>query len=229
VGAGPASVAFALSFTSGGGIMIGLAIGAGAVALAGRTTDHLVETALTAVAAYGSFLLAEHFHCSGVLATVAAGLLMGNVALREGAQLSVISEETRQFLIDFWEFGAFLANSFVFLLIGVTVARIPFVTLGLSQLMVAVALVLAGRLLTVYPLCVFFRRSRWNIPLREQHILWWGGLRGALALALALALPPTLAFHSEILVATFGVVTFSVIVQGLTMPMLLRILRLLPG
>ncbi|MGD0142835.1 MAG: cation:proton antiporter, partial [Rhizomicrobium sp.] len=86
---GAASVATALSLTSGGGIAIGLAVGATAIALAGRTTDHLVETALTTVAAYGSFLLAEHFHCSGVLATVAAGLLMGNVAVREGARLSV--------------------------------------------------------------------------------------------------------------------------------------------
>jgi CPA1 family monovalent cation:H+ antiporter len=225
---GAASIAAALSFTSGGGIAIGLAIGAGAVAIAGRTTDHLVETALTAVAAYGSFLLAEYFNCSGVLATVSAGLLMGNVAVREGAQMSVISEQTREFLVGFWEFAAFLANSFVFLLIGVTVAGIPFVTLGALQLITAIGLVLAGRLLTVYPLSALFWRTRWKITLREQHVLWWGGLRGALALALALALPPSLAFHSEILIATFGVVVFSVIVQGLTMPWLLRILRLLP-
>jgi CPA1 family monovalent cation:H+ antiporter len=224
---GAASVALALSLTSGGGIAIGLAVGAGAIVLAGRTTDHLVETALTAVAAYGSFLLAEYFNCSGVLATVAAGLLMGNVAVREGARLSVISEQTREFLVGFWEFGAFLANSFVFLLIGVTVAGIPFVTLGILSLVTAIGLVLAGRLLTVYPLSLLFRRTRWTIPLREQHVLWWGGLRGALALALALALPPSLAFHSEILIATFGVVVFSVIVQGLTMPLLLRALRLL--
>ena len=58
--------------------------------------------------------------------------------------------------------------------------------------------------------------------MREQHILWWGGLRGALALALALALPISLPFNNDILIATFGVVTFSVVVQGLTMPMLIR-------
>jgi len=57
--------------------------------------------------------------------------------------------------------------------------------------------------------------------MREQHILWWGGLRGALALALALALPDSLAFSTEILIATFGVVAFSVIAQGLTMPLLM--------
>jgi CPA1 family monovalent cation:H+ antiporter len=65
--------------------------------------------------------------------------------------------------------------------------------------------------------------------MRTQHILWWGGLRGALALALALALPPSLPLRDEILVAAFGVVVFSVLAQGLTMPMLLRKLGFLPG
>jgi CPA1 family monovalent cation:H+ antiporter len=64
--------------------------------------------------------------------------------------------------------------------------------------------------------------------MREQHILWWGGLRGALALALALAPPPPFALHDEILIVTFGVVVFSVVVQGLTMPLLLRRLEFLP-
>ena len=79
-----------------------------------------------------------------------------------------------------------------------------------------------ARALTVYPLCLPFYRSRWVIPLRAQHVLWWGGLRGALGLALALSLPPGVPMRDEMLVAAFGVVAFSVIVQGLTMPVLLR-------
>ena len=63
--------------------------------------------------------------------------------------------------------------------------------------------------------------------MRDQHVLWWGGFRGALALALALALPPSLPFHNEILITTFGVVAFSVVVQGLTMPLVLRKLNFL--
>ena len=94
--------------------------------------------------------------------------------------------------------------------------------------MIAVSLVLIGRALSVYPLCLPFIRSRWAIPLSEQHVLWWGGLRGALALALALALPPSLDMRNEIVVATFGVVVFSVVAQGLTMPLLLRMLGFLP-
>ena len=79
-----AVVARELALMAGGGIFVGIAAGGAAIVLAGRTSDHLVETALTVVAAYGSFLLAEYFHFSGVLATVAAGLLMGNLGvLRE--------------------------------------------------------------------------------------------------------------------------------------------------
>ena len=85
-----------------------------------------------------------------------------------------------------------------------------------------------GGPLTVYPLCLLFRYSTWAIPIDEQHVLWWGGLRGALALALALALPPSFPHYNEILITAFGVVVFSVVVQGLTMPLLLRKLRLLP-
>ncbi len=224
----PGSIAIALALTSGGGIALGFALGAAVTALAGRTTDRLTETALTTVAAYGSFLLAERFHCSGVLATVTAGLLMGNFALRGDLKQYFISRGSRGFLVEFWDFAAFIANSFVFLMIGVTVAGIPFIGLGVTALSIAIGLVLIGRLLTVYPLCLLFLCTKWAIPLREQHVLWWGGLRGALALALALALPPTLAFHSQITIAAFGVVVFSIIVQGLSMPVLLRKLGLLP-
>jgi Na+:H+ antiporter len=88
--------------------------------------------------------------------------------------------------------------------------------------------VLLGRGLTVYPLSLRFQHSRWADSLREQHVLWWGGLRGALALALVLSVPPTLPLRHEIVVVTFGVVAFSIVVQGLTMPLLLRRLGFLP-
>ena len=221
-----ADVARELALIAGGGVFLGIAAGGAAIVLAGRTSDHLVETALTAVAAYGSFLLAEYFHFSGVLATVAAGLLMGNLGVLK--KLNILSPDGRAFVVEAWEFAAFIANSLVFLLIGLRVASIPFPGLGVTALSVAIGLVLAGRVFTVYPLCLLFWRSAWAIPMREQHILWWGGLRGALALALALALPPSFVLHDEILIVTFGVVVFSVVVQGLTMPLLLRRLGFLP-
>jgi monovalent cation:H+ antiporter, CPA1 family len=124
-------------------------------------------------------------------------------------------------IIALWEFGAFIANSLIFLLIGLRVAAIPPTSVGARAILLAIGLVLAGRALTVYPICPPFRFSTWAIPMREQHVLWWGGLRGALALALALALPPSFPLHDEILITAFGVVVFAVVVQGLTMPWLL--------
>jgi len=190
--------------------------------LAGKTLDHLVSAALTTAIAYGSFLLAEYFHFSGVLATVAAGLLVGNVAVLGHASSNTFSTREREFVLGFWEFAAFIANSIIFLMMGITVAQVPLQGLGFKALVTAVALVLLGRLLTVYPLCMAFARSRWAIPLKDQHVLWWGGLRGALALALALSLPASFPFAYEIRIATFGVVIFSVLFQGLTMPLVLR-------
>ncbi len=219
----------ALALTTAGGILVGLVCGSAASALAGRTSDHLVEATLTTVAAYGSFLLAENFHFSGVLATVAAGLLMGNLGmLREDENLNIFSPDGRSFVIALWEFAAFIANSLIFLLIGVRVAAMPLTGISAGALLVAIGLVLAGRALTVYPLCLLFRSSTWAIPIYEQHVLWWGGLRGALALALALALSPSFPLYNEILITAFGVVAFSVVVQGLTMPLLLSKLSLLP-
>lgn len=220
-----AQTAFALTLLGvvGGGVAVGLVAGAAAIVIAGRTNDPLVETALTAVAAYGSFLAAERFHMSGVLACVAAGVLMGNLGiLRHEAQAFSLSAGGRQFVVAFWDFAAFIANSFVFLMMGLSIGAMPFATLGAFALGVAIALSLLARALAVYPLCWLFARTRWAVSPGQRHMLWWGGLRGALALALALALPQTLPFRAEIQIAAFGVVAFSVVVQGLTMPMIMR-------
>ena len=212
-----------LAFMTGGGILVGVSCGAAAIVLAGRTSDHLVQATLTVVTAYGSFLLAENFHFSGVPATVAAGLLMGNVGVLREDENGSISSGCRSFVIDLWEFGAFIVNSLIFLLIGLSIA--PLSLVDARALLLAISLVLAGRALSVYPVCLFFRTSRWAMPLREQHVLWWGGLRGALALALALALPASFPLNHEILATTFGVVVFSVVVQGLTMPWVMQKLK----
>jgi CPA1 family monovalent cation:H+ antiporter len=105
-------------------------------------------------------------------------------------------------------------------LIGLSLA--PLIRVDATAMVFAIGFVLAGRALSVYPVCLLFSSSKWAIPLREQHVLWWGGLRGALALALALSLPPSFPLHNDILATAFGVVVFSVIVQGVTMPWLMR-------
>jgi len=127
-------------------------------------------------------------------------------------------------VLEFWEFAAFLANSLVFLLIGSALATVDFGREGFPALALVIALALVGRAFAVYPVSLALSRTRWAIPLNQQHLMWWGGLRGALALALARALPYDLALRDDILISAFAVVAFSVIVQGLTAPVALRAL-----
>lgn len=207
---------------SGGGIALGLAVGGTAILIAGRTGEHMVEAAVTTVAAFGAFLAAETLHVSGVLATVSAGLLMGSLGVRGPVAKFGLSPQGRAFVLEMWEFAAFFANSIVFLLIGLAIAQVQFAQFGWNALAIALLLVFLGRAATVYPLCLFFMGSRWKVSPQDQHVLWWGGLRGALALALALSLPEGLPLRDDIVIVTFAIVAFSVVVQGLTMPALLK-------
>lgn len=212
--------ALALLWTVAGGLTIGAVIGFVVLTVAGRTEDHLVEVTLTTVVAWGSFLLAEHIHASGVFAALAAGLIVGNLGPRGS-----ISVAGRQHVQDFWAYAAFLANSCLFLLIGSHEAHQP-ITLVSLPLGIAIVLTLIGRAAAVYPLALPFARSGLRLPATYQHVLVWGGLRGAVGLALALAVPATVAERGQIVVVTFGVVAFSIFAQGLTMPWLLRRWRL---
>lgn len=221
LGATPTMVSIVPGFlwTLGGGIIIGLAVSAATLFIAGRTNDPLVEITLTTVAAYSSFLIAEHFHASGIISALAAGLLIGSFGNR------FLSDEGRNRVHWAWEYFAFLANSFVFILIGMSVASQPLHRLGAAAA-VAVLLVLAGRALSVYSLANLFHWSRWKVPASFQHVLFWGGLRGALALALALAIPADVPERYPIILTAFVVVAFSILVQGLTMPWLIGRLAL---
>jgi monovalent cation:H+ antiporter, CPA1 family len=200
----------------GGGILCGATVALGALLLVGRTDDHLVEITFTTVAAYGSFLLADHFGFSGVLATITAGLVMGNFK-----SFGTISDRGKEAVQAFWEYAAFVANSLVFLLIGMHEAHQNFVAIWLPAV-IAIALVTLGRAVAIYPCCFLFSRFALRITMKHQHVLFWGGLRGALALALALGLPPEVPQREEIITISFAVVAFSVFVQGLTVAPLLR-------
>ena len=214
---GVANVAPAFLWTLGGGILVGLAVSGAVLLIVGRTQDPLVEITLTTIAAYGSFQIAEHLHASGIISALAAGLMVGNIGWSRA-----ISDAGRAHVSSAWAFFAFLANSVVFILIGVNAANQPLRELGSAAALVAILLTLAGRGLSVYPLAALFGGSRWRLPASYQHTLFWGGLRGALALALALAVPPSVPERGAIIVTAFVVVAFSILVQGLTMPWLIR-------
>jgi CPA1 family monovalent cation:H+ antiporter len=202
--------------TVAGGIACGGIIGGLVLLLAGRTEDHLIEITFSTVAAYGSFFVAEHFHLSGVLATLTAGVLIGNT----GA-LGSFSSRGRDAVISFWEYVGFVVNSLIFLLIGLRLVAQH--ALGVASVAaLVIALVILGRAVSVYGCCSLFAGSAKRVTARHQHILVWGGLRGALALALALGLPETVPLRDSIVSVAFAVVAFSVIVQGITMTPLLR-------
>ncbi len=204
-----------------GGVVVGLVLGWLVSRLIARIDDYLIETTLTTVLAFGAYLLAERLHLSGVLAVVAAGLINGNIGPQG------MSPTTRIVLVNFWEYVAFLANSLVFLLIGLEV-NVPALLAVWQPVLWAILAVLAARILVVYGLS--WLTNRWlkePVPWRWQHVLTWGGLRGAISLALALSLPAALADRELLRVMAFGVVLFTLLAQATTMRPLIRWLRII--
>jgi CPA1 family monovalent cation:H+ antiporter len=204
----PSSIASQFLVTAGGGLLVGIIVGGLLSTFIRQVNNHLVEISLTVVAAYGSFLIAEDFHVSGVLAVVAAGLYIGNIGPKG------MSPTTRISLYSFWDYVAFLANSFVFLVIGLVI-DFESMILNWPIMLLAIAAVLIARAVVIY---LF---SSWNrsIPVRMKHVLYWGGLRGGISLALALSIPQAIGSDNLILIQdmTFAVVLFTLLIQGTTM------------
>ena len=199
-------------FVSGGGLLTGFILGFLISQAISIIDNALIETTLTTVLAFGSYILAEQFGVSGVLAVVAAGLVSGNLGPQR------MAPTTRILVFNFWDYAAFLANSFVFLLIGLQIDLNILLT-DWQAILWAILAVLVSRAASIYGLS-------WigpGIPLRYKHVLYWGGLRGAISLALALSLPVSLGVQGDQLqVMAFGVVLFTLLVQGLTMKPLIR-------
>jgi CPA1 family monovalent cation:H+ antiporter len=207
----------------GGGALVGVALGGVFTVLTRQIDDHLIETTLSALLAYGSFLVAESLHCSGVLSTVFAGIVAGAFGARWG-----MSASTRNAVEDFWEFAAFVANSFIFLLVGLELEPERLWHDGLAILLAFVA-VGVGRAAAVYSLVPIADRFGTPLPRAWRHVLTWGGLRGSLSMVLILTLPAQFAGRSLLVTLVFGVVGTSLFVQGLTMGPLLGRLGLLAG
>ncbi len=199
-----------------GGSLVGLALGWLISRLIAMVDDYLIEITLTTVLAFGSYLVAEQLHVSGVLAVVAAGVVNGNLRPRG------MSPTTRIVLFNFWQYVAFLANSLIFLLIG---TQMNLAQLGAAWQPIgwAVLAMLAARAVVVYGMRWGIGRTCEPLPASWLHVLAWGGLRGAISLALVLSLPASLgADRALIQVMAFGVVLFSLLVQGTTMNPLLQ-------
>jgi CPA1 family monovalent cation:H+ antiporter len=204
---------------SGGGVLIGIALGVLTSQVIGRIQDPLVETTLTTVLAFGSYLVAEYFHVSGVLAVAAAGITNGNTGP------SGMSATTRLVVFNFWEYAAFIANSFIFLLIGLTF-DLDVMIANWQAIIWAILAALATRAATIYGFSFFGR----EVPRKWKHVLFWGGLRGAITLALALSLPetgPLAPARDSLQAMAFGVVLFTLLVQGSSTDWLVNRLKLI--
>ncbi len=211
-----------------GGLALGVATGYLALALLSRLDEYLTEILVTLIVAYGSFLAAEQLGVSPALAVVAAGLLVGNFGQRQALS------PTTQIALGFsWEFFGFLANSLIFLLVGLQVRTIqvgefwPVIGLG-----IVATLLSRGIVVVVLSGLNNLLQRRVVVSWRWQMLLIWGGLRGALSLAMALSLPLTLLDgklfpdRNMLLVMTFGLIMFSLLVQGLTIEPLMKFLKL---
>lgn len=213
-----------------GGLVVGLAAGYAVYRVMVNLDEYTTEIVLTLILAYGSFLLAEHIlsnavpgvQFSGVIATVVAGLFIGN----RGAEYAM-SPQTKISIFNTWETAAFLVNTLIFLLIG---AKTPIGQLLTHAQLIALAigLVLLARALVVYPVVsVANRLVDVNVSRKDQHVLVWGGLHASIPIALVLGLPATTAsgapfpFREELRAMVFGVAAFSLVVQGMTMGRLL--------
>ncbi len=193
-----------------GGAGVGLLAGGMAYHLLKRVNSYPVEILLTLALALGGYALADAVGTSGPIAAVVAGILIGNQG-----RAYAIAPETRHHLDDFWEMVDELLNAVLFLLVGLVTLRLHVGWRMLAMQGVAVAVVLLARWASV-------AASMWVLPrgsVSRPHmvpLLTWGGLRGGLAIAMALSLPAG-ATHDAIVAATYGVVVFSVLVQGTTM------------
>lgn len=208
-----------------GALVIGGIIGYAGSLLLRAVDSFQVEITATVLAAYGAYLIADHFEFSGVIATVIVGLFFGNY----GSTTSV-SPGTVRALSSTWEFLGFVANSLIFLFIGIQLDPRRFFGVWWF-IVIAFIAIQVGRAVVVWLLTPLVR-GELKIPWRYRPAMFWGGLRGALSLALILSLPYQInsgaSFPDRDLLqlVTFGVVGLSLLLQGLTMTPLIKVLGL---
>ena len=204
------------------GVGVGGLIGFGISYLTQRFDSPLVEQSLTLIAAYGTYVLTEELGGSGVIGVVTVGVILGNFGSRIG-----MNPRTRIIVSEFWEFLAFFVNSIVFLLIG---DQIQFSDLAnnVKPIAITIGAMILARAVGTYGLSALSNGlANSKINWRDQTIIWWGGLRGSVSIALALSVPVALQSRDEIIATVFGVVLFTLLVQGLTTQTLLEKLGLI--
>ncbi len=198
----------------GGGITLGLLLGYLCYVLLRSIDNYQVEVMLTLAFVSGGYEMASALHASGPLAIVTAGIYVGNYGRKRA-----MTERTRQHLDAFWEMVDEILNGILFVLIGLEILVLTFQRGYIAAALVTIPLVLAARILSLaFPLLAMRVFQGAETPI---SILTWGGLRGGLSIAMALSLPPSGA-REIIVICTYAVVAFAILVQATTMPWLLK-------
>ncbi len=203
-----------------GGGLVGVIFGYLSLPIFVRLNDPLSSLLLTVALALGTFQIAQFLGVSGAVAVVIAGLIFGNLGLPRSSSAS-----DRITLLSFWEYAGFIVNTFIFLLIGIEINPGTLLSILPSILFVILAYQL-GRILSVYPLLAGLRWFDRPIPLRWQHILFLGNIKGSLSMALAVSIPLTVPGRDNIIALVFGAVLFSLVGQGLSLPWLVKRLKI---
>lgn len=204
-----------------GGLAVGFALGYIGVGLYKQSEeDPLGSILITFALALGTFQLGQFFGVSGVVAVVIAGLMVGNL---ERSQ--TISASSRITLLSFWEYAGFAVNTFIFLLIGLAI-KLETLSTIIPAVILAVICYQMGRGFAVYPLMAIAKHFDRVVPSKWQHILFFGNIKGSLSMALALSLPTGTPGREQIIAVVFGVVLFSLIAQGLSLPWIVERLQL---
>jgi CPA1 family monovalent cation:H+ antiporter len=217
IGLADGAVQFAATVVVSG--IIGLVAGAAAVRLMALTTDRLVQATISVVAAYGTYLVALRLGESGIIATVMAGVVIGWAGDR-----GTLSRRTMAALDAVWSFAAYMISALTFLLIGMTVG--PDLVLRAAPLIAAGYLAITvARAIVVYGLIGLTERALPGpslLPVGHLHVMFWAGLRGAIATALVLALPTDLPQRELLTGAVYGIVLLTIVVQGTTAGWVIR-------
>jgi CPA1 family monovalent cation:H+ antiporter len=203
------------------GTAVGVAVGLAMSYLTSKVNDHLIEVALTAIAAYGSNVMAMQLHASGVIAVVVCGMMVGNVGAKHG-----MSPTTREAVFSFWEFAAFMANSFVFILIGLEI-RLSELWADAGLIVAFFVIMILVRSVIVFGVHNLVRREDLRLKKPWLPVITWSGVRGSLSMVMAMML--VVASESEgettrklILNLVFGVVLLSILLQGTTIEWLMK-------
>ncbi len=207
-----------IAFVGGG--LLGLGLGYLCVGLFRQLGDALSNILLTVAVSLGTFQIGQALGVSSAIAVVVAGLVIGNLGLRQ------TSASIKVTLLNFWEYAGFGVNTFIFLFVGLEVEpRILLATIPSAILAIVVYQI--GRICSIYPLLFLLRFIDRPLPLKWQHVLIFGNVKGSLSMALALSLPFNLPGRMQVITLVFSTVFVSLIGQGLTLPWLVKRLKLL--